>query len=71
MPWIDVLDSTTIDAVRYDAARGLLDIRFTSERVYRYAGVPEFVFRALLRADSKGRYFNDIIRDGYDYDELD
>ena len=71
MPWIDILDSTTIDAVRYDSARGLLDIRFTSERIYRYEGVPEFVFRALLRADSKGRYFNDIIRDGYDYNELE
>lgn len=56
--------------MRYDARRQLLDIRFTSERVYRYEGVPEFVYRALMRADSKGRYCNDMIRDGYDYDEL-
>lgn len=69
--WIDVLDSTTISAVRYDARRQLLDIRFTNERVYRYDGVTEFVYRALMKSDSKGRYFNEMIRDGFDYDELD
>lgn len=70
MPWIDILDSTSIAAVRYDARRELLDIRFTSDRVYRYEGVPEFVYRALLRADSKGRYFNEVIRDRYEYEEV-
>ena len=34
-------------------------------------GVPEFVYRALLRADSKGRYFNEIVRDGYEYEEVE
>jgi len=32
VPWIDILDSTSIAAVRYDARRELLDIRFTSDR---------------------------------------
>jgi hypothetical protein len=69
--WIEVLDSTTISAVRYDARRQLLDIRFTNERVYRYVCVTEFVYRVLMRSESKGRYFNKMIRDSFDYDELD
>lgn len=64
-------DSRTIAAVRYDASIEVLEVRFRSERVYRYEGVPEFVYRSLLRAESKGRYFNDFIRDGYDYDEME
>ena len=71
MNWIEILDSETISAIRYDARRELLDIRFTNDRTYRYEDVPDFVYRALLRADSKGRYFNEIIRDGYGYEEID
>lgn len=71
MRWIETPDSSTIAAIRYDPRTELLDIRFTSGSVYRYEGVPEFVYRALLRADSKGRYFNEIVRDGYEYEELD
>ncbi len=71
MHWIEILDSSTIAAIRYDPPRERLDIRFTNDRTYRYFGVPDFVYRALLRADSKGRYFNEIIRDGYEYEELD
>ncbi len=70
MTWIEILDSETISAIRYDPRRERLDIRFTNERVYRYDDVPDFVYRALLRADSKGRYFNEIVRDGYEYEEL-
>lgn len=69
MTWIEILDSKTITAIRYDPRRELLDIRFTNDRTYRDFGVPDFVYRALLRADSKGRYFNEIVRDGYEYEE--
>jgi len=70
MRWIETPDSSTIAAIRYDPRTALLDIRFTNDRVYRYEGVPEFVYRALLRADSKGRYFNEIVRNGYGFEEL-
>lgn len=69
--WNDISDSSTIAAVRYDARRQLLDIRFMSGRIYRYERVPEFVYRALVKSDSKGRYFNAMIRDGFDYDEVE
>ena len=70
MRWIETPDSSTIAALRYDPRTELLEVRFTNDRTYRYERVPDFVYRALLRADSKGRYFNEIVRDGYEYEEL-
>jgi lysyl-tRNA synthetase class 2 len=67
--WIPV-ESSVIDAVRYDSRGERLDIRFTSGDVYRYAEVPPFVMRAFMAAPSKGEYFNAEIRDGYDYERL-
>jgi lysyl-tRNA synthetase class 2 len=67
--WIPV-DSSVIDAVRYDSRAERLDIRFTSGEVYRYADVPPFVVRALMAAPSAGEYFNAELRDGYDYERL-
>ena len=44
--------------------------RFPAEKIvqgpaYDYCGVPEAVFNGLLRASSKGSYYNDHIRDRY------
>ena len=49
---------------------GVLEIEFTSGELYRYLRVPELVFRQLLRAPSKGTFFQERIRDRYDL-ELD
>jgi len=42
-----------------------LDIEFPSGAVYRYYKVPYRVFEGLMRAPSKGRYFNANIRGHY------
>ena len=60
------LNSSAIHAVSYNAASGTLAIQFTSSgRWFDYFNVPEGVYRGLLAASSKGRYFNDYIRDQY------
>ena len=57
--------STTLATVAYDDARELLQLEFRSRAIYRYFGVPAAgVHEALLRAPSKGGYFNRFIR-GY------
>jgi lysyl-tRNA synthetase class 2 len=67
--WVPV-ESSVIDAVRYDARAERLDIRFTSGDVYRYAEVPAFVMHAFMAAPSKGAYFSAEIRDGYAFERL-
>lgn len=50
--------------------RGVLEVEFVGGAVYRYVGVPEHVYVHLLNADSLGTYFNDHIRDSYDYERV-
>ena len=60
------LNSTAIHAVSYNAATMTLTIWFTSSgRGYDYYNVPESIYLGLLRASSKGQYFNAFIRDRY------
>lgn len=59
------VDSTTMLSVGYDSAHQILEIEFTSGAVYQYLEVPATVFDELICAESKGRYFNQEIRDDY------
>ena len=60
------LNSTAIHAVNYNAATKTLTIWFTSGgNGYDYYNVPDAVYYGLLRASSKGQYFNAYIRDQY------
>jgi hypothetical protein len=58
------VSSEALSSVGWDD--GTLEIEFTSGEVYRYLGVPDFVYRQLLRAESKGTFFQERIRDRYD-----
>ncbi len=59
------VDSTTMRSVGYDSAQQILEVEFTSGAVYQYLEVPATVFDELMAAESKGRYFNQEIRDDY------
>jgi len=56
------VESTTLRALAYDAAREILQLEFRSRAIYHYYGVPAAVHEALLEAPSKGSYFNPAIR---------
>ena len=66
-----IVRSTMLRAIRYDKASAELLVRFEGGSIYRYYGVPPEVVETLLDppGGSPGRYFNDTIRDGYDFDE--
>jgi hypothetical protein len=64
---VTAVESTTLATVAYDEARELLELEFRSRAIYQYFGVPAAVHQALLRADSKGRYFNQAIRGWFSY----
>jgi len=66
-----ILGSTMLRAVAYDETRRLLRVRFSNGSLYRYHDVPPDVVETLLDppGGSHGRYFNEVIRDGFDYDE--
>lgn len=57
------LTSTTLASAAYDTTTCLLELEFRSGALYRYFSVPASLYRDLLAADSKGRFFNRFIRD--------
>ena len=71
LPRIERIESSSVDAIGYDPAGGKLYVRFIgSGRAYVYRGVPEAVYRSLMRAESKGRFVNQRIKGAYDYRQL-
>jgi len=61
------VESRTMRSVGYQAGSRILEIEFDSGAVYQYLGVPARIYEQLLTAESKGRYFNNEIRDVYPY----
>ena len=59
--------SEAIDQIEYDAPTRTLFVRFTSGEWYGYADVPSSEYAAFEAAESKGRYFQDNIRDRFAY----
>jgi hypothetical protein len=64
------LDSSAIEAVRYDEKRRTLDVEFREGQSYRYMHVPEFVYRELLNAESPGALWN-AVKGQFEYEKLD
>lgn len=64
------LDSTTLASVLYSPDRCLLDLEFRNGAVYHFFDVPPPTYRELLKADSKGAYFNRNIRNRFRYQQV-
>jgi hypothetical protein len=59
------VESSTLISVGYDKASATLELEFR-DGVYQYFGVPADVYNGLMNADSKGSYFNRVLRNaGY------
>lgn len=62
-----VCDSTLLKAAAYHTQFGVLELTFHSGDGYHYFGVPAQIYNQLLRAESKGRYFNSQIRNRFKF----
>jgi hypothetical protein len=62
------VESETLATVGY--RENVLEIEFTSGRVYQYFDVPASIHQELMQAGSKGGYFNKHIRGHYRYARL-
>jgi len=63
-------ESVSIRAIRYDAKRRRLVVRFIDGDEYAYVGVPGEVHRSFAQAESKGRFFAEEVRGKYPYNKL-
>jgi hypothetical protein len=62
--------SSNLHSIAYDKKTKTLQIKFKGGGLYQYNQVPEKIFRAILRAKSKGKYFWRNVRDEYEYKRL-
>jgi hypothetical protein len=58
----EIVDSSVIMSIGYDAQRRLLKVRFRNGRVYWYLDVPATTYRSLMTAASIGKYFNENVK---------
>ena len=59
------VNSTHLSSVRYDPSTEILEVEFLRGSIYQYYNVPQSAYEELIRADSKGQFFNAHIRDIY------
>jgi hypothetical protein len=61
------MPSSVIRRFWYDPAHHKMDVVFVSGKRYRYHDVPEDTYQSMKRAFSKGEFFNDHIRDRFEF----
>ena len=64
------MPSAVIRDFSYNVATRQLVVTFVTGRIYAYADVPPEVHNAFRASGSKGRFFNQEIRDRYDCREI-
>jgi hypothetical protein len=62
--------SSNLRSVGYDNSSRILEIEFTNGAVYRYYGVPQRIYVELMQTHSHGEYFSAIIRDKFQYQQV-
>jgi hypothetical protein len=61
------MPSTAIERISYDEAARELHVKFVGGGTYTYYDVPKPIHRAFVAAPSHGVYFNQFIKNRYDF----
>lgn len=61
------VESSAVVSVGYDRRRRVLEVEVAGGAVYQYLDVPARKYFAVVSADSVGQYYNQQIKDTYQY----
>lgn len=61
----EVVESSSLRSIGYDRKTQTLEVEFTSGGIYRYDDVPAQVWAELRQSLSKGKFFQERIRDHF------
>lgn len=64
------LASRTVLSAGYDAERQVLELEFSSGRLYQFDGVPPATYQWLVRTSSKGSFVARMINGRYPYRDV-
>jgi len=62
--WVEI-DSSFIEAAAYYPIVSLMDIKLKGGRQYTFIDVPKKTFDNFIKAESQGKFFNEIIKSRY------
>ena len=62
--------SSNLAAIGYSEESKTLRVLFQEGRCYDYLGVSQKVYEQLMAAESKGHFFQDVIRERYSYEKV-
>jgi hypothetical protein len=62
--------SSNIKSVGYDVKTHTLEVAFNSGGVYNYFQVSPSMYKALMQADSKGKYLNEHIKGTHRFEKV-
>ena len=65
------MPSTVVAHYVYDPETSSLKITFTSGKVYNYKNVPEQLYQAMKASFAKGIFFNQHIKDKYEFEKIE
>ena len=68
---MEAVESRGIRWVRYDESTRTLDVAYANSGEYRYFDVGPEVYAWLVRAESKGKFVNRLVKEKYRYERLD
>ena len=62
------IQSTSISEIGYN--RRTMNVKFHNGMIYEFKKVPRMIFDSFTKAQSKGRFFNDEIKQEYPFKKL-
>jgi hypothetical protein len=68
---VESVTSSNLAEISFEFDEDVLEVKFVKGATYYYYDVPELVYKKLLKAKSKGKYFHDNVRFSYDYQRID
>ena len=69
-PEMQMVSSSSIEAVGYDAENGEIYVRFLEGDTYVYSEADQGTFEGLLHAESVGSHLNRVIKGNFPYNKL-
>jgi KTSC domain-containing protein len=68
---MEAVASKGIRWIRYDERSRTLDVAYASSGEYRYFDVGPEVYAWLMKAESKGKFMNRLVKEKYRYERLE
>jgi hypothetical protein len=66
----EIVRSAAIRAIGYEPTSGVLEVEFHKGPIYRFEGVPEFLYRGFVASRSKGKFFHTRIANRYPFQQV-